>query len=373
MRQWLKYPILLLAVALVLFSGATAPSISPPVVSALVSFEEPPGPDEEELIESLGGVITYRYEVVPAVAALMPVDSLDVLRENPRVTWVEEDSRAWASGEVVPWELIQTDAGLARSRDEGYAVRVAILDSGIDLDRPDLAVAGDVTFVDGTTSGDDDNGHGTMVASVVAALINGVEVGESAPEIELYAVKVMDRHGWVRWSNVIKGIDWAWKNDMDVVNMSFGGPNEPPKTVHNAVRRAHRKGVLLVAGAGNRGDLGLEDSVYYPAHYDEVIAVGATDEMDTRVSNSSTGPSLELVAPGASIYTTTIGGYGTGGGTSLSTPHVVGAAALVIASGITDPAQVRQRLQETADDLGPAGWDQEYGYGLVDAYEAATP
>jgi subtilisin len=363
----------MLVAGLLAVSGIATSTTSHPVVTALVSFQQPPGADEEALIESLGGVVKYRYDVVPAIAALMPRGNLDALRADPRVTWVEEDSRARAAGTVVPGEPVQGIAGLSRPQSGGAVVKVAILDSGIDLDHPDLAVAGDVTFVDGTTSGDDDNGHGTMVAGVVAAVIGEGVLGEGAPAIVIYAVKVTNEYGWIWWSNVIKGIDWAWKNDIQVVNMSFGGPNEPPNTVYNAIKRAHRKGVILVAGAGNRGHLGLEDSVYYPAHYDEVIAVGATDSTDTRVNTSSTGPSLELVAPGVNIYTTTIGGYGTGGGTSLSSPRVAGVAALIIASGITDPDEVRQRLQETAFDLGDPGLDEEYGYGLVDIYAAATP
>ncbi|MEE9201868.1 MAG: S8 family serine peptidase, partial [Dehalococcoidia bacterium] len=300
--------------------GMTTPALSSPVVTALVSFQQPPGLEEQELIRSLGGVIKHTYDVVPAVAALIPEDKLDELAADPRVVSVEEDSRARAVGTMVPGGLLQMYTGLARPQSGGGVVKVAILDSGIDLDHPGLAVAGDVTFVDGTTSGDDDNGHGTMVAGVVAAV---------APQAELYAVKVMGQGGWLWWSDVIKGIDWAWRNDIQVVNMSFGGPNEPPKTVHNAIKRASRKGVILVAGAGNLGDEGYPDLVFYPAKYDEVIAVGATDETDTRVITSGWGPSLELVAPGANVYTTTKGGgYGTGGGTSLSTPHVAGAAAL---------------------------------------------
>ncbi|MEE9203056.1 MAG: S8 family peptidase [Dehalococcoidia bacterium] len=343
------------------------------MVRVLVSFQQTPGPDEAALIESLGGVVRHMYEIVPAIAAKMPPDNLDELAADPRVTSVELDSGAWALSEVTPWGVVRIGAALVHPQNKGAGVKVAILDTGIDLDHEDLTVAGDVTFVDDTTSGDDDNGHGTMIAGVVAGLINGIGVVGVAPEVELYAVKVMGQSGWLWWSDAIKGIDWAWKNDIQVVNMSFGGPNEPPRTVHNAIKRASRKGVILVAGAGNLGDEGYPDLVFYPAKYDEVISVGATDETDTRVITSSWGLSLELVAPGANIYTTTIGGYGTGGGTSLSTPHVVGAAALVIASGITDPAQVRQRLQETAYDLGLPGRDDEYGYGLVDAYAAATP
>jgi len=255
---------------------------------------------------------------------------------------------------------------------KGTGVKVAILDTGIDLAHPDLKVAGHVSFVDNIASGDDTCRHGTMTAGVVAALDNGTGVTGVAPEVELYSVNVMGS-GLPQWSDVMKGIDWSWENGMQVVNMSFGGADEPPPQVHNSIRRAYEKGLVLVAAAGNRGNLGAEDRVLYPAHYNEVIAVGGTNETGTKFGSSSTGPALELVAPGADIYTTTIGDYGYSGGTSLASAHVTGVAALLIASGVTDSAQVRARLQQTACDLGDPGWDEEYGYGLVDAYQALNP
>lgn len=283
-----------------------------------------------------------------------------------------EDSRARALGELTPGAGGTQSAPGGRPSRDG-AVKIAILDTGIDLDHPGLPVAGDVTFVDGTTSGDDSHGHGTMVAGVVAELIRDGYGGEGAPGIELYAVKITDEYRLDSWATVIDGIDWAWQNGMHVINMSFGGPDEPPEAVHRALQRAHRRGVVLVAGAGNAGNLGLEDSIYYPAHYDEVIAVGATDGSGARAGTSSTGPSLELVAPGVGVETTTIGGYGTGWGTSVSSPFVAGTAAILIASGITDTDLVRLRLREMARDLGPTGRDDEHGYGLVDASVLASP
>jgi len=355
---------------------------SPERVRVIVTHVQ--GEDEEEtkeirkavekLIKDIDGRVIHRYDIIPALAAEVPPDEIGTIEADPLVESVEMDGMAYALEEVLPWGVDRVDAELVHPTNKGAGVKVAILDSGIDLDHPDLNVVGDVTFVEGTTSGDDTYGHGTRVAGIVAALDNDIGVIGVAPEVELYAVRVMMNGGGVLWSDAIAGINWSWKNGMHVINMSFGSPNEPPPSYYNSIKQAYKKGVVLVAGAGNRGDLGLEDSVIYPAKYSQVIAVGATDDTDTRPADSSTGPDLELVAPGVSIYSTAMGGgYGYMTGTSTSSPHAAGVAALLIASGVTDNDEVRARLQQTAHDLGNPGWDEEYGYGLVDAYQAVNP
>lgn len=358
-----------------IWAGSASPSVTaqPQKVKVIVSFYQPPGLPEEQLIRNLGGTIRHRYSFVPALAALMPEDSLYRLRVHPRVQAMEMDTRAQALEQTVPWGLVRLRADLVHPANKGAGVKVAILDSGIDLNHEDLVVMGNVSFVDGAATGNDDFGHGTKVAGVVAARDNGIGTLGVAPEVALYAVKVMDEYGRVLWSDAQRGLDWAMQNNMQVVNMSFGSINAPPTSFQKAIERAYRKGLVLVAGAGNKGELGIEDSVVYPAKYPEVIAAGATDETNTRVSNSSYGPSLELVAPGVNIYTTTIGSYGYAGNTSIASPHVAGTAALLIASGITNNEQVRQKMRQTAVDLGVAGRDNEYAYGLVDAYAAVKP
>jgi len=241
-------------------------------------------------------------------------------------------------------------------------VKVAILDTGIDLDHPDLQVAGDVTFVSGTTSGDDDHGHGTLVAGIVAALDNDIGATGVAPEASLYAVKVLDSSGRVKQKAVLKGIEWAIDNDMQVINMSFGSILSVGPEIRKALNKAYDAGIVIVAGAGNGGD------IWSPGRCEPVIAVGATDEQNTRRADSSTGYALELMAPGSNIYSTAMGGdYGYLSHTSASSPHVAGAAALLIASGMSSNVDVRHRLRDSAEDLGASGWDTLYGCGLVNA------
>ncbi len=340
---------------------------SPGPVNVLVTFYQPPGADEAELIESLGGTVGEVYHIVPTISATMPVDKIGELMNDSRVQLVEpnEVMTAGLLGEVLPWGVDRVDAELVHPTDKGTGVKVAILDTGIDLDHPDLAVAGDVTFVDGTTSGDDDQGHGTLVAGIVGALDNDIGVIGVAPEASLYAVKILDQNGNLQMSALLSGIQWSVDNNMQVINMSFGGVLETPAAVKDALQAAYDDGIVLVAGAGNGGN---NNVIWSPARCEPVIAVGATDEQDARCSVSSTGYALELMAPGNNIYSTAMGdGYGYLSNTSAASPHVAGVAALLIASGMTNNVDVRHRLRDSAEDLGAPGWDTLYGCGLVNA------
>jgi len=225
----------------------------------------------------------------------------------------------------------------------------------------------------------DDNGHGTHVAGIIAAEHDDFGVVGVAPEAELYALKALDKTGSGYVSDVVAAIIWATDPNkdgntddrMDVINMSLGGAYNSWLLDAACLLAYYQDKLILVAAAGNSGNPpGKGDNVGYPAAYDSVIAVAATDQSDERARWSSTGPDVELAAPGVSIYSTYIGGYATLSGTSMASPHVAGVAALVIASGISDAMGVRTKLQETADDLGATGWDSKYGYGLVNAAEA---
>ena len=348
------------------------------LVKVLIGFKEKPGAAEQALVKGVGGKIKYTYNLIPAIAASVPEVAIEALKKNPNISNVELDSMVYALDAELDdsWGVKRIGAGLVHnSGNNGEGIKIAIIDTGIDRDHPDLDdnIMGGVNFVSipswktpDPNKWDDDNGHGTHVAGIIAAEDNNTGVVGVAPGAALYALKVLDRTGSGYVSDVVAAIQWATENDIQVINMSLGGAYDIWLDAA-CLLAYYYDGLILVAAAGNGG------SVIYPAAYDSVIAVSATDSDDNLASFSSTGNEVELAAPGVYIYSTYKGGgYATISGTSMASPHVAGTAALVWAANsgwLND--DVRYQLQITADDLGATGWDSQFGYGLVDADEAA--
>jgi subtilisin family serine protease len=329
------------------------------------------------------GQVHQTFHLIPAVVATLPQQAIDALSHNPLVKHVEPDAyvqfitaphvvpAAKPSKQVIPWGVDRIDADLAWSTSRGTGVKVAVVDTGINKRHRDLKanVKGGYNCIAESTNFNDDHGHGSHCAGIIAAVDNRIGVVGVAPEAWLYGVKVLDASGGGYLSDIIEGIQWCVDNSMDVASMSFGGYGTWP-TLQDACDAAWAAGVVLVAAAGNDAYL-TPDMV--PAGYSSVIAISATDSSDNLASFSNYGYEIELAAPGVSIYSTYLGnGYAYMSGTSMACPHVSGVAALILA---VYPAytndQVRQTLQNTAEDLGAPGWDMYYGYGLVDA-EAAV-
>lgn len=375
----------ILALMLSLLGPATAAAAPPEMVNVLIGFDRQPGPNEEGIVRGAGGNIKYTYHLVPAIAALVPQTAIEALTRNPRVTRVEPDIKVYAIDAELDntWGVKRIGAGTVHDGgNRGAGVKIAIIDSGVNYNHADLNAnyAGGYDFVNSDNDPMDDNGHGTHVAGTVAARDNDVGVVGVAPEASIYALKVLGASGSGSYSAVIAALQWSVDNGIQVTNNSYGSSGDPGTTTKAAFDNAYAAGVLHVAAAGNSGTPpGKGDNVIYPARWANVIAVAATDNSDKRASWSSTGPDVELAAPGVSINSTLKGGgYGTMSGTSMASPHVAGTAALVIASGITDANgngkindDVRQKLTATADDLGAAGRDLWYGFGLVNAAKAA--
>jgi subtilisin family serine protease len=348
----------------------------PERVKVLIGFDHQPGAAEQALVHRFGGSIKYTYHLIPAIAATVPEPAIAGLRANPNVTHVELDGQVYALETELDrsWGVERIGAGIVHPYNKGTGVMVAVIDSGIDYNHSDLNdnYKGGYDFVNDDDDPLDDYGHGTHVAGTIAAEGNGEGVVGVAPEANLYALKVLGANGSGSFSDVIAALQWALVNEIQVTNNSYGSAGDPGISVQAAFDNAWAAGVLNVCSAGNTGNPpGRGDKVGFPARYESCIAVAATDIYDKRASFSSTGPDVELAAPGVGIYSTVPGGYASYSGTSMASPHVAGTAALVIAAGVADNDDVRQRLIDTADDLGVVGQDTLYGFGLVNAYEAA--
>jgi subtilisin family serine protease/uncharacterized protein YkwD len=310
------------------------------------------------------------------------------LQQNPAVVFAELDYRVQATLEPNDpyyadrwwWEKIQASAGwdvTIGSED----VIIAVIDTGVDLDHPDLAakiVAG-YDFANDDEDPDDDHGHGTHVAGIAAAATNnGIGVAGFAWGARIMPLKVLDEHGDGWFSDVAAAVTYATDHGAKVVNLSLGGPS-PSSPLQDAMDYAHSGGVLIVAAAGNCGDsnysyngCNYQHQPLYPAAGDHTLAVASTTSTDGRSSFSTIGSYVDVAAPGSSIYSTYMGGgYGYKSGTSMATPLVSGMAALVfsIDSDLT-PYQVQAIIEQSADDLGDLGRDDAFGWGRINAHQA---
>ncbi|MCH7903847.1 MAG: S8 family serine peptidase [Armatimonadetes bacterium] len=368
----------IIAAALTLGAPLTAVAQGGDRVPVIISFSHQPGPAEQALVRGAGGTIKYTYRLVRAIAATIPSAAIDGLERNPNVIAVDLDGIVYAIDAELDntWGVKRTGAGFVHDGgNKGLGVKVAIIDSGIDYTHPDLDgnFMGGYDFVNNDNDPMDDYKHGTHVAGTVAAEDDGVGVVGMAPLASLYGVKVLNSSGSGSWSDIIAALQWCVDNGIQVTNNSYGSSSDPGVAVKAAFDNSYAAGIIHVAAAGNSGNRkGKGDKVGYPARYASVIAVASTTSDDTRSSFSSTGPDVEIAAPGSNIKSTKLGGgYVNFSGTSMASPHVAGAAALVIAAGMTLNTDVRAQLIMTADDLGDAGWDPLFGYGIVDADEAA--
>lgn len=358
------------------------------VIVTLKEDTADPAAIAQGLIRGHGGALGHTYvHALKGFAAQLPSAAIQSLQKNPQVKFIEPDLVMQAFGQqTVPTGVNRIDAEPAlRPNIDLSSIDIAIIDTGIDTDHPELNVAGGIHYYS-VTSGppksrvsfpddnyDDDNGHGTHVAGIVAARDNEEGVVGVAPGARLWAVKVLDSAGYGSLSDVIAGVDWVTlrSNEIEIVNMSLGVQGTSP-SLRTAIQNSVAKGLVYVVAAGNEWrdvygadkTLGTSDDTI-PAAYPEVATISAMADSDGQPgglgadtswgiygkddaywhpSNNSSavdasnpvfspGGAIDLMMPGADIYSTYMGGgYATMSGTSMAAPHAAGLAALHIAA-----------------------------------------
>ena len=330
-----------------------------------------------------------RMDVVQVPTA-QDTAAISELRQDPNVEYVYND--VIVSGGMIPndanfaeqYALQNTgqgggkndadiDAPEAWDKTKGNSsVKVAILDTGIDKNHPDLKgkVVAEKNFLDGGNL-QDDNGHGTHTAGIAAAIgNNGIGISGVCPECSLLNGKVLDSNMHGPISGIIDGIAWATQSGANVINMSLGVAADPAelKPLEDAVNDATNQGVVVVAIAGNCGDnnyqanhCSQQNQVMYPGGYGSVISVAATDNKDGKASFSSFGSTVDVAAPGFEILSSSPGGaYQKHSGTSQASPHVAGLAGLLFSQG-KSASQVRSIIQNSADKINGTGNFWQYG------------
>jgi thermitase len=338
-------------------------------------------PEVAQIHRQLGGQIRETIPGIGVQVVMVPKGQekakAKAYSSNARVAYAEPDFVAEAMGNpddpqfVYQWGMVKIQAPEAWEMTTGSAsINIAILDTGVDLDHPDLAskIISNVNFSSSPTV-DDVYGHGTHVAGIAAAMTNnGIGVAGLGYSSTIMNVKVLNDDGMGAYSWLASGIIWAVDNGAKIINMSLGGSSSS-STLEDAVNYAWNNGVVVVASAGNSASTAPS----YPAYYNNCIAVAATDANDALASFSNYGKWVDVAAPGMTIDSTwNDGGYGCMSGTSMASPHVAGLAALVFAT-LSDAngngklnGEVRRRIESTCDNTGVGG----IAGGRINAYLA---
>jgi len=333
---------------------------------------------------------TYSH-AIKGFAAKLPAQALAGISNNPLVDYIEPDITLSAcpkppsppgkppkdpddppGDEEVPWGIDRIDAD-KNTGAKGLGITVAVLDTGIDTDHPELAAnyKGGYDFVNGDSSPEDDAGHGTHVSGIIAADDNGSGIIGVAPDAGIVAVKVLDSSGSGAISWIIDGIDWVIANkdayDIEVANMSFGGYGTSD-ALHTAIQNLYNAGVAIAVSAGNSR---MDASYFIPAAYPEVLCTTALTKNNKFASYSNFGSVVDLIAPGSDVKSTWLnGGFNTISGTSMAAPHAAGAAALWLDDHSGTPAQVMDAIISAGEAPKRGKWAGDpdgIGEPLVDA------
>jgi subtilisin family serine protease len=335
-------------------------------------------------VTSAGGEVTHVFTIMNAVSALVPPAAIEGLKNNPLVSSVDPDVEVNAV-DILADNQISAD----NVWDQGYTgggVRLAILDTGIATTHPEFAgrIVACHTEVIGTSTCEDDHGHGTHAAGTAGAAGVNPNAKGVAPSVQLMSDKVLNKRGSGSLSGIILGIEWAVNNNAQIISMSLGtSPVDGGGTLSNcdstfpsfttSINNAVAAGVTVVAAAGNDGSSGLGA----PGCISSVIAVGAVTSSDSVASFSSRGVAMAdhgVAAPGVYIYSSYLNnGYAYMSGTSMATPAVAGTVALMLSKNPNQsPADIRNNLFSTSDCVTGGCPNNNIGHGRVNALSAVN-
>ncbi len=274
--------------------------------------------------------------------------------------------------EIIDYGVRMVGAPLEWSETMGEGIKVGIVDTGVCCSHPDLKsrIADGINFSGGSRLDiEDANGHGTHVTGIVAADRTGSGVVGVAPKAEVYVAKAFGKDGKTNYQAIEKSLLWMIEKNVDVINMSFSSP-ETSIRYQKLIEHVHNSGITMICAAGNEGIHG-NNTIGYPANFSETIAVSAVDINKNIAEFSSQGSAAEISAAGINIYSTYLdNGYATLSGTSMATPIITGAVAILQAKGKLryrrrlTPDEIRLLLNIYTEDLSGLGRDDRYGYGL---------
>lgn len=329
---------------------------------------------EAEQVLSLAGETDCLFVEGNVISVSMTEEGAEQLAQAGGVEIVEKDIDIVALGEEqvcvdaeAEWNMQMIHATSKKQGAGNGKIKVAVIDSGINYS-DDINVVERRNFVEGDDKisilYEDGSGHGTAVAGIIAAMDNDLGITGVVPGVAVYSARVLDDQNRASLSKVIAAIEWAMEKDVNIINLSLGCMQDS-EALHNVLKKAKQQGILVIAAAGNGGE------VMYPAAYDEVLAVAPVGTDGIISENSSTGSQVELVAPGEQILSTGMfDGVMTCGGSSMAAAHVTGVAAALWEQDVTASSEFIRKLM----DVSARVYDDKevYGYGLVDlenAYE----
>jgi subtilisin len=402
LSRWLLTATVLAGVLLSLgTAGISAQEANPNGLSYIIVFKDTVNPHAAapEFAKAYGLQPGFIYEhALKGMSAVVPEGRLIALQHDPRVAYVSEDLMRSINVQAMPTGISRIfadtnpETAINGADDYRVDVDVAVIDTGVDFQHPDLNVAGGVNCYNVwpfsascKAGGDDDHYHGTHVAGTIGALDNGIGVVGVAPGARIWAVKVLSSSGSGYSSQIIAGIDWVAANaaTIEVANMSLGGSGFS-QAEYDAIQGAVNKGVAFAVAAGNDD---ADARNYSPSGFENVLSVSAladfdgkpgglgsttcrTDQDDTLADFSNWGPEVDIAAPGVCILSTyplEQGEYGTISGTSMASPHAAGALALLASINNPNNATDVYNLYNQVKAAGNYNWTDDSGDGIQES------